>query len=532
MPSPKLSLSLRPDVLIEPLVDQWYAWSHLIPPATTALHVTARHLKIMDSFVAAPQIHRAACRDPELLGGPFLDLADERVAEVHALAAQTRERRRESIRLAYAIKQLDDMLRETADGRSLEPLYALVPDALKGYVELVYDLGSRPSFRLLEPLLYRSPFYQPECQTVLLSPSAAQVRPFVFSTPRLPGEKDVHLQLAFDDPRLDALARLRAEPAAEAEIRDALELDEETFACLSPLLTAAEPALPRTRCVDALRCRYLGHACVLLEAGGYSVLVDPVLPPASASEGGRPARQDLPERIDLVLLTHGHQDHLVLETLLELRHRISTVVVPRSGGGSLQDPSLELCLRAIGFRDVVALDVMQPLAVPGGEIVPLPFLGEHADLDVRAKCGYLCRLGGTSAAFLADSNCLEPAMYAHVVRDLGRVDYVFIGMECEGGPLSWLYGALLTQPIRHGADVSRRLSASDARAALAVCERLRPREVFVYAMGQEPWLTHVSSKRYTPTSKPILESDDFVSGCRSRGIAARRLLGGCELFSR
>ena len=32
----------------KPLVDQWYAWSHLIPSATAARNVTGRHLQIMD----------------------------------------------------------------------------------------------------------------------------------------------------------------------------------------------------------------------------------------------------------------------------------------------------------------------------------------------------------------------------------------------------------------------------------------------------------------------------------------------------
>ncbi|MEO0768444.1 MAG: hypothetical protein AAFY72_03270, partial [Cyanobacteria bacterium J06649_4] len=27
---------LRPDVIAEPLINQWYAWSYLIPPATAS----------------------------------------------------------------------------------------------------------------------------------------------------------------------------------------------------------------------------------------------------------------------------------------------------------------------------------------------------------------------------------------------------------------------------------------------------------------------------------------------------------------
>jgi len=29
---------LRPNIVVEPLVDSWYAWAHLIPPATAAMN--------------------------------------------------------------------------------------------------------------------------------------------------------------------------------------------------------------------------------------------------------------------------------------------------------------------------------------------------------------------------------------------------------------------------------------------------------------------------------------------------------------
>ena len=31
---------LKPNVVMEPLVDNWYAWSHLISPATAAMNIT------------------------------------------------------------------------------------------------------------------------------------------------------------------------------------------------------------------------------------------------------------------------------------------------------------------------------------------------------------------------------------------------------------------------------------------------------------------------------------------------------------
>ena len=55
----------------------------------------------------------------------------------------------------------------------------------------------------------------------------------------------------------------------------------------------------------ATRVRWLGHACLLFESGGKHVLVDPFLtdnPKAAAKAGEVPA--------DLILLSHGHGDHV------------------------------------------------------------------------------------------------------------------------------------------------------------------------------------------------------------------------------
>ena len=58
-------------------------------------------------------------------------------------------------------------------------------------------------------------------------------------------------------------------------------------------------------------------------------------------------------------------------------------------------------------------------------------------------------------------------------------------------------------------------------------DRLHPRGVYVYAMGQEPWLTSI---KYKPESRPMVESDKLVAECRSRGLMAERLFGHRELL--
>src|ERR1043166_4114899 len=92
------ALYLGPNIQAEPLVDHWYAWSHLIPPATAARNITERHLKIMDSYLNAPQVHAAAVKNPKMLGGPFIDYDGKRLGEIRALRDWTKDVRADMLR--------------------------------------------------------------------------------------------------------------------------------------------------------------------------------------------------------------------------------------------------------------------------------------------------------------------------------------------------------------------------------------------------------------------------------------------------
>src|ERR1041385_6936450 len=191
---------LPQNIQVEPLIDHWYAWPHLIPPATAARNITERHLKIMDSYISNPQIHANAVKNPKMLGGPFIDYGGKRVDEIRALRDKIKKERAHLLELSSAIAALDAMLRESAKGHSLHSLYAKVPEILRGYVELVYDLNNFPSFRLVEPLLYRSKYYDRSQQSLFLSVIQNDARPFVLSTPRLESEGTLPLPHPFDDP--------------------------------------------------------------------------------------------------------------------------------------------------------------------------------------------------------------------------------------------------------------------------------------------------------------------------------------------
>jgi L-ascorbate metabolism protein UlaG (beta-lactamase superfamily) len=521
---------LKPNIVIEPLVDNWYAWAHLIPPATAAMNIANRHLRIMESYVKTPNVHRAAAKNPAMAGGPFVDYEDQRVDEVATLIENTRRDRNTLLGLAEAIKQLDEMLQAEADGWSLEPLYARVPDVLKGYVELVYDLNNQPSFRLIEPLLYRSPFYDTSAQSIVMSVIGQDDRPFMLSTPRLPRRDELHLPIPFASKGLDELFRMKRTPGSVSDAWHALGFDGKPDPLFAGCFTR-EPPQPYQRYQgDGVRWRYFGHACILVETKDVSILLDPVLSYTYETNLSRYTYDDLPDTIDYALITHNHQDHILFETVLQLRHKVKTFVVPRNGGGALQDPSLKLILRQIGFDNVLELDELESIPIPMGSITGLPFLGEHADLNVRTKLGWLLELKQHKLLFAADSCNIEFKLFEHIHDIVGDIDVLFLGMECDGAPLSWLYGALLTRPLERKKDQSRRLAGSNFERGMRIVQNLNCREVYVYAMGMEPWLNYVMRTQYTEKSNPIIQSNKLVEECNRSGILSERLFGEKEIL--
>ncbi len=522
---------LRGDVVAQPLFNQWYAWSSLISPASSAMFVANSHLKIMQSFVAAPGLHVSALKNPAMRGGPFIAYDAGRVKDVQALLEKTITEQAHVLELAAAIQRTGEMLLNEADGTSLEPFYERVPDILKGYVELVYDLNNQASVRFIEGLLYQSPYYSPSAQSISLSQGGIDARPFMLSTPHLADDAHLNLRMPFNSPELDAFFKMKSEPQTLGYARELLRVKDGDDKLFSSFFTTQAPRRAERYTGGGVRVRYFGHACLLIESRDVSIMLDPLVSYESG-DGGIPryTYADLPESIDYVLITHNHQDHCMFETLLQLRHKIKNVIVPKSSGGGLADPSLKLILQHLGFERVRELDEMESIEIEGGRLVGLPFLGEHADLNIRTKIAHLINLQGKSILYAADSNNIEPRLYEHIHRMIGEVDIFFLGMECDGGPLSWLYGALLTKPLSRKQDQSRRLNGSDCRKGMGIIDCLRPHQVYVYAMGQEPWLTYLTSIQYNAESRPIVESDSLVQECQQRGITSERLFGHKEIL--
>ncbi|MCW3466336.1 MBL fold metallo-hydrolase [Chitinophaga nivalis] len=522
---------LKPNVIIGPLVDRWYAWTHLISPATAAMNVVGRHLKIMNSYIKAPQIHAAAVKNPKMLGGPFMDYNGKRVAEVKQLRDETLIRQADAIEFAKAVVELDQLLKSIAKGYSLEALYDQVPEVLRGYVELVYDLNNNPSFRVFESLLYKSRFYAEASQSIALWITDNDQRPFCLSTPQLDDENVLHLPIPFHHAGIDALSKMKREAGAIDEVAALLGVADKDRALFDTFFTEQEHPAYRKYTGNKARMRYFGHACILIETRDVSILVDPLVSYYGYESSVEHFSDiDLPDVIDYVLITHNHQDHIVLETLLPLRHKIRNLIVPATNSGALQDPSLKLVFKQMGFKNVVEIDEMEDIRFENCVITGLPFTGEHSDLNIRAKACYHIAIEEFTFLFVADSRVMEPKLYEHVQQVIGDVDVLFLGMECDGAPLSWLYGPLLTEEITRDNDQSRRLAGCDFERGMHLINIFHPKEAYVYAMGQEPWLEFISSIKYTDESNPIVQSNMLVAACAERNIITERLFGEKELL--
>ena len=512
---------LRPNVIIEPLVDRFYAWCHTVAPVQASLNLAALQLPLLESFLQDPQVHVNAVANPRLRGGYFVNVAADRAGEIKDLVSEIKTERAAMLRFAAAVAEGEEIVRQGAAGFDLTPLYPQLPPELSGLVELAYDTNNQAQLRFIEPATYKSDAYTEARQSVQLSVETGIERPFILSTPRLPSQDVLELKIPFRHEALTRLLRSRVHGTTLAELRDELELGESEAARLDALLADAPDLAPDRHIESGGRLRYFGHACLVLQSPQATVVSDPFIS-GDSTAANRYTYRDLPDYIDAVLITHGHQDHIVLESLLQLRGRVGTVVVPRSSRGNLCDPSLGLYLRHVGMP-VTEVDDFTEVQIPGGTVTATPFLGEHADLDIRAKSTYCVRLAGKNVFFGADSSGIDPGLYRYMRETVGAVDIAFLGMECKGAPLTWLYKALLTQPVTKRMSDSRTLSGSNAAQAAAIMRELGAAEAYVYAMGEESWLGHVMATSYNEDSYQLKQVDEFIAWCAQQQIPAGHL---------
>jgi L-ascorbate metabolism protein UlaG (beta-lactamase superfamily) len=143
---------------------------------------------------------------------------------------------------------------------------------------------------------------------------------------------------------------------------------------------ATVPALPEWLCTDQPpdlatlannQLAWLGHACFALRIGGKLVLTDPYLSATAGPFGFGPKRflpaavaaADLP-RLDCIVISHNHYDHVDTAALKAYRWRGETPVICPLGVGKL--------FRRLGFTHVTELDWWQSYELGSLTLTALP----------------------------------------------------------------------------------------------------------------------------------------------------------------
>ena len=524
---------LKSNIQVDPLNNNWYITMPMLAPVQYAMLLLNHQIKIMNSYIANPELHYKASQTRKLIGGPIMNYKENRVGDIKKLLDSIVTKQAKVIDFAQSVIELDNMLKNSSNGMSLESFYERVPELLRGYIELVYDLNNNSSIRFLEGFLYNSFLYSDNTQSVALKPIYSDDRPFVLSTPVI-GETDrVILKEDFLSERFDLLFSMREIPRPYTEVRNAFKLTSNEELVFKDFFTEEKPFFAKKNKFksEGVRIRYFGHASLLIENKEVSILVDPLLSYKYETDISRYTYDDLPDSIDYVLITHAHLDHLVLESLLQLRYKIKNIVIPRSGGGSILEPSVKMLLTKIGFKNIVELDILDSLDINANcKIIGMPFLGEHHDLNISSKMTYIIQILGKTIYIAVDSNNLEERIFQKIKETVSNVDLIFIGMECSGAPLTWFYGHLLTSKIDRGVNLSRRGSSSNGNRAYQVIKSLDCKIAYVYAMGLEPWNKYILGLDLDEDSIQIKEVKKLVETCKKEDIYVEKLYGKKEIF--
>lgn len=491
----------------------WPAAPERVAPVIRDLVLRYRDLPRLERLIE--RLER--CRDDEAFraspaGERILPLLPQ-LAEVTAALPRIKSGAEAQLQLAEGVAALQRSLSE-ANGASLESMYAVVPDGLKDFVELGYNSMNRPLVRPFEALLYRHGYdSSTERLHFFTKTTDEEYVPF-----RLPHGDEISWHTPFANRQMDRLFSGCSDEELAALL--AMERDD-------PRLTRffAEETAPVSRPAETgLSVRYFGHATVLVEWQGLSVLVDPLIP--SDSSRGGPARfsfDDLPERIDCVLITHAHADHFDISTLLRLRHRVGTLAVPRTSG-ELGDFSLRLLATAIGFDRVVELGTLDSINIEAMEITALPFFGEHGDLAL-GKATWLVRAGEERMLFAADSKIVGSNVFARIRRFTGAIQTVFVGTCCRGDSVAHHYAHLFAWSSDTTAMADRRTDGADSKMAWSLLQAVGAERLFVYALGLEPWNFGLLGR---PPAEYVSEAAKLVDRARSAGFREARVLDGAE----
>lgn len=242
-------------------------------------------------------------------------------------------------------------------------------------------------------------------------------------------------------------------------------------------LAPAELARPEA----GWRVAWIGHATMLLQAGGLNLLTDPVFSErASPVSWWGPRRAtppalspaDLPH-IHAVLISHNHYDHLDEASVLALQGQ--------AGGPPLflVPLGVERWFQGLGIANVRALDWWEgeELVAAGTrvrvDLVPARHWSRRTPWDTNASLwgGFAVAGAGATAYFAGDTGYGDGAIFREIGRRYGGFDLAMIPVGCYEP--RWFMGNQHVDPgeaARIHADVGSRHSMGMHWGAFRMCD--------------------------------------------------------------
>ncbi|MFJ5369685.1 MBL fold metallo-hydrolase [Bosea sp. CER48] len=177
--------------------------------------------------------------------------------------------------------------------------------------------------------------------------------------------------------------------------------------------------------VDGIRVVHLGHASFLYQIGGLNLLVDPVyseraspfsfIGPRRVNQPGV-AFGDLP-RIDAVLITHNHYDHLDIETLARLHDRDQPRMIMPLGNDTIVRARVPDA-RAEAHDWNARLQLSDGVAIT---LLPSYHWSARGAFDRRMAlwCSYALEAAGTKIFHVGDTGYHDGSLYERLGREHG-----------------------------------------------------------------------------------------------------------------